>query len=90
MQGFGIDTKTDEAGTLLELELKIVSNDECYDKLKEALNKVPALKTSIEQSVFDGINEGVLCTLTKCNLTAELSRENQDDEGLTRKSKCVR
>ena len=59
-QGFGI-TETGLIPTnALETKVKVISNEECYDTLKTGNN---LQMEQFRQSLYDGVNEQVLCTL---------------------------
>ena len=77
LQGFGL--QADETyGELLELQLKTISNDKCYEAFENLSRKNS--KTQIQTTLFEGITDQVLCTLTMCNGT---------DPNLKRRDKCV-
>ncbi len=88
LQGFG--QQADEtAGELLELELKTLQNEECYEEFarisEEPISpRRPNVKKGISQqiksSLYDGITDGILCTTILCDGT------NAD---LARSAKCV-
>ena len=65
-------------GELLQLELKTLQNEECYnrfvnvsetDKFSKngSTGKKNKITTSIKQSLYDGITDQVLCTVFTCD-----------------------
>ena len=77
-QGFG-QTPTEDHGTLLQLELRVLSSDECYEKFN--VDDIPkGLRNKIQGNLFEGITQQVLCTMTTCNGT---------DVNLKNFDKCV-
>merc|ERR1711962_441998 len=78
LQGFGL--QADETfGELLELQLKTITNDMCYEEFKKLSPKQKFNKIRIQNTLFEGITNQVLCTLTMCNGT---------DPNLKRRDKC--
>ena len=77
LQGFG--QQPDETiGELLQLELKTLQNEECYNRFlnvsetdkfgrKGSTGKKNEISTSIKQSLYDGITDQVLCTVFTCD-----------------------
>ena len=66
-QGFG-QTPTEDHGTLLQLKLRVLSSEECYEKFN--VDDIPtSLKYKIQGNLFEGITQQVLCTMTTCNGT---------------------
>ena len=91
LQGFGLVPKTKTSGDLLELPLKIVSNEECYEIFSKTFNlpknhkdhnKAQNRRTVITGESYNGLTEGEMCTISTCNKT-----EGRRDP--TRGDKCV-
>ena len=89
LQGFG-QQADESAGELLELELRTLQNEECYDEFVRIANepisprrpnRKNGIKTTIQSALYDGITDGILCTTILCDGT------NTD---LARSAKCVR
>ena len=59
-QGFGITETGFIPTNALETEVEVISNEECYDTLKTGNN---LQMEQFRQSLYDGVNEQVLCTL---------------------------
>ena len=68
VQGFGLDPIVDEAGTLLEIPLIIISNKECYEEFQESFKRQPFRKNPIIDSLYDGLTDQMMCTVTTCDL----------------------
>ena len=82
-EGFGLDG-ADEAGNLLELPLKIVGNNECYDRFVNYFkDDTTNLQKKISAALYDGISDQVLCTVSTCEFNELLigDTENQGIEG---------
>ena len=64
-QGFGITENTrdlaDFESKLLETNVTLISNEECYNKLKE--NQNVNLKGSARRAMPEGVTDQMLCTL---------------------------
>ena len=61
--------------------MKILSNQDCYDRfsnLFETVEFYKTAKTTITEQIYKGIDDGLLCSLSTCNLTAinEQDRSN--------------
>ena len=82
IQGFGLEPSKDEAGTLLEIPLRIISNAECYEKFQESFKSQPARKSPIRTSLYDGLSDQVMCTITTCDLSDLSTKEDKS-------AKCV-
>ena len=83
LQGFGRQATDDKIGELLELELKTISNEECYADLTSQKNEKgfnPGNSTRVRNSLYEGITDQILCTKLTCNL------ENNNTES---SAKCV-
>ena len=82
LQGFGIQAN-DVPAELLELQLKTISNEECYADLSNQKNQSgfnPSDSTKISHSLYEGVTDQILCTKFTCNL------ENNNTE---LSAKCV-
>ena len=70
MRGIGEDIKG-RTGELTETNLNIISNDECYQKFLNQEEKNASrwknVKSSVTQTLFDGITDQILCTTTACD-----------------------
>ena len=68
-QGFGItESLNDGSGKLLETNVTIISNEECYEKLNNIIiNKSDGYsqRHSIKQSLYEGVTDQILCTKSK-------------------------
>ena len=80
-QGFGL-TPDDNIGELLQLELRVLSSDECYEKF----NNIPedqqklfnaSLRTKVTGNLHEGITDQVLCTAITCD-GSDLNLDNWD------------
>ena len=63
-EGFGIN-EDDESGVLLQTNNTILSNEECYEKLSELIENDESTYTrrsTIHNTVYDGITSQILCT----------------------------
>ena len=78
LQGFGIQAY-DVPAELLELQLKTISNEECYADLSNQRN--PSDSTRIRNSLYEGVTDQILCTKFTCNL---------EDSNTELSAKCVR
>merc|ERR1711884_165066 len=68
LQGFG-QQADGTSGELLELKLKTLTNEECYEEFK-TLSQKPAYNRVVTQNtLFEGITDQILCTQTTCNRT---------------------
>ena len=93
LQGYGIQPKG-EAGELLELELRTITNEECYGEFIAPENQVRFNSGSfgyatVRPALYDGITDELLCTKITCpgdNVCAIGETENC----LARFAKCVR
>ena len=65
-QGFGItENDQDGIGNFLETNVTIISNQECYDTLDDIIRNSDhgySLRKQIQNSVYDGITDQILCT----------------------------
>ena len=65
VQGYGITENTldlsDFVPTLLETNVTVISNDECYDKIRDISHS--NLKGSAKRAMPDGVTDQMLCTL---------------------------
>ena len=83
LQGFGRQAEEDSIGELLELELKTISNEECYADLSNQKNQRgfnPSDSTKISNSLYEGVTDQILCTKFTCNL---------EDNNTELSAKCV-
>ena len=80
-QGFGL-TPDDKLGELLQLELRVLSSDECYEKF----NNIPedqqklfnaSLRIKVTGNLHEGITDQVLCTAITCD-GSDLNLDNWD------------
>ena len=80
-QGFGL-TPDDNIGEILQLELRVLSSDECYEKF----NNIPedqqklynaSLRTKVTGNLHEGITDQVLCTAITCD-GSDLNLDNWD------------
>ena len=70
LQGFGIQAN-DVPAELLELQLKTISNEECYADLSNQKNQSgfnPSDSTKVRNSLYEGVTDQILCTKFTCNL----------------------
>ena len=91
MQGFGL-TPNDEFGTLLELELRAITNEECYEEwtnpeYQSDFNQ-PSVGVRVRSNLYEGITEQVLCTKVVCNKD-EKCKNGETENCLQRNDKCV-
>ena len=71
LQGFGRQATDEKIGELLELELKTISNEECYADLTSQKNHRgfnPGNSTRVRNSLYEGVTDQILCTKLTCNL----------------------
>ena len=82
LQGFGRQAEEDSIGELLELELKTISNEECYVDLSNQIQSGFNLleSTQISNSLYEGVTDQILCTKFTCNL---------EDNNTELSAKCV-
>ena len=92
LEGYGTQAGMDSAGELLQLELKTLQNEECYNKFLnvsetflrfangESTGKKNEITTNIKRTLYDGITDQLLCTVVTCN---------GSDSSLDRLEKCV-
>ena len=60
-QGFGY-TENDQLPTnALEAEVKVISNEECYDKLHDNISN--SYLQNVRRSLYNGVNGQILCAL---------------------------
>ena len=59
-QGIGITESGDRPTNVLETNVTIISNQECYDLLSKV--PFPTHKTTIKSTLFDGVTDQVVCT----------------------------
>ena len=59
-QGIGITESGDRPTNVLETNVTIISNQECYDLLSKV--PFPTHKTTIKSTFFDGVTDQVVCT----------------------------
>ena len=63
-EGFGRN-EDDESGVLLQTNNTIISNEECYEKLSELIENDESTynrRSTIHNTVYDGITSQILCT----------------------------
>ena len=63
-EGFGRN-EDDESGVLLQTNNTIISNEECYEKLSELIETDESTynrRSTIHNTVYDGITSQILCT----------------------------
>merc|ERR1712062_287816 len=78
LQGYGLD-ENEESGRLLELQLRIISNEECYQTYSNLFKTSYyffSIKEQIKNALHDGINEGIMCSKSTCNSTIISQSEN--------------
>ena len=83
LQGFGRQATDEKIGELLELELKTISNEECYADLTSQKNHRgfnPGNSTRVRNSLYEGVTDQILCTKLTCNL---------EDNNTELSAKCV-
>ena len=65
-QGFGkTELENEGAGKLLEANVTIISNEDCYEKLNNIITtniNGYNSRTQIKQAIYDGITDQLLCT----------------------------
>ena len=65
-QGFGkTELENEGAGKLLEANVTIISNADCYEKLNNIITtniNGYNSRTQIKQAIYDGITDQLLCT----------------------------
>ena len=65
-QGFGLtELESDGAGKLLETNVTIISNQDCYDKLDNIITTNENgynFRPQIKNAVYEGITDQLLCT----------------------------
>ena len=65
-QGFGLtELESDGAGKLLETNVTIISNQDCYDKLNNIITTNENgynFRPQIKNAVYEGITDQLLCT----------------------------
>ena len=81
LRGFGIQAN-DVPAELLELQLKTISNEECYVDLSNQIQSGFNLldSTQISNSLYEGVTDQILCTKFTCNL---------EDNNTELSAKCV-
>ena len=60
-QGFGNTEKDQLPTNALEAEVKVISNEECYDKLHDNMPNTQLQK--VRRSLYNGVNGQILCAL---------------------------
>ena len=68
LQGFGL--QPDETiGELLQIPLRIISNEECYKDFRNEPEYFGQRKSQLQGALYDGITDQVLCSKITCNKT---------------------
>ena len=80
-QGFGVQPGNQEiTGELLELQLKVISNEDCYQKLDNYIKtniNAYNVRSQIKETVYDGITDQLLCTEGKLVESCETNRHGE-------------
>ena len=77
-QGFGVQPGNQEkTGELLQLELKVISNEDCYQNFVEEFEEFEYKKEQIRPYVHDGITDQVMCTIITAIKSGNYTREDK-------------
>ena len=63
LQGFG-QQPNETIGTLLEIPLRVLTNEECY---KDFLKESNQINSQVRNTLYDGITDQILCSKLTCN-----------------------
>ena len=62
-QGFG-QQPNETIGTLLEIPLRVLSNEECYE---DFLRESEQINSQVRKTLYDGITDQILCSKLTCD-----------------------
>ena len=93
LQGYGIQPRG-EVGELLELELRTITNEECYREFTAPENQATFNSGSlgfatIRPALYNGITDEILCTKITCT-GEDVCERGETENCLARFAKCVR
>ena len=61
---FQLKTTKETIGTLLEIPLRVLTNEECY---KDFLKESNQINSQVRNTLYDGITDQILCSKLTCN-----------------------
>ena len=89
-QGFGLtEDDQDGIGNFLETNVTIISNQECYDTLDDIIRNSDqgySLRKQIQNTVYDGITDQILCTKGEIVEKPGICRKNK----VTGRTRCTK
>ena len=91
LQGFGLQANGNK-GKLLELELRTLKNEECYEEWTNPgyQNVFNQNAVRIRPNLYEGITEQILCTKIICEAVDLCKEEKEKADCLDEYAKCVR